>query len=334
MNKKKVYDYKDYPEEDWVESQVMRGVKDHCLRNVIAGTGDYIIQERDSYSKDRTDIRALIINGLYPVYLKYGLNLDVLTREALEKMIDEGNSLEFDQAYQYIWHELHIREDYTNLPFTMVDKELIFRMKRSKKYKEYTLLEKQDPVFIDTEAFFTEEFNNGGRPGYVYVGREDDEYIQRRVMSSIQKGKLKEMLSGAEEEYRIITPQSQCNEVTDIYYVLEYGLYPLMLHGHKEIKELTRKAIEEMIDSCDPIDLSQVYEYVCSELSTIEKYCNYPFTILDKELIKKIKIKKNELENLLKETKVDGMTVWDGAEFYEKKFDIFSNTDEFFSQNL
>ena len=330
MIKKKKYNSKDYSTREWIEEMILKGKKGGYLKQIFSGIdSNYRIQERDTYDKTLTDTYYLIVSGLYPVYLKYGYDLDKLTRKVLEEMIDGGNPQEYNQVYQYIWNELRLREKYTDLPFIVVDKDLIYKMKKSDNY--WDSLDKND-AFADPEAFFCEEYNNGGRQGYVYIKQQEDEYIQRCIKNSIEKGKFKDILCGDKEEYRIITPQSQCQDVTDIYRVLRRGLYPLYLEGFKEIKDITRKTIEEMIEECNPIALSQVYEYVYNESRIIENYCNYPFSILDKELINRIRNTKSVMEKMLKSTVVDNMTVWEGIEYYENKLAIFTNTEEFFRE--
>ncbi|MBO4458126.1 MAG: hypothetical protein J5802_10435 [Butyrivibrio sp.] len=350
MALRKTYNSKDYSTRAWIEEGVKKGVDGGALKLYFSGTNSSCrIQERDTYLKNLTDVSYLIVNGLYPVYLKWNLNLDVLTRKTLEAMIDGGNPLELFQVYQYVCEESELREDYNNLPFIVVDKELIYKMKAKRlemeeELKETTVdgymsvwkvtenIESTVDEFIDPESCFCEEYNNGGKKGYVrnkYDGREE---IKMLIEKSIKNGNFIDVMLGTKEEYKVSLPAPMESTFSDMYYLIRYGLYPLYLDEHYEIKDITRETIDEMVDSDDPVALYQAYQYAASEALITERYCHYPFTILDKDLINRMKKKRIEMEQPLKETNIDIMSAWQVTKNNEEVCDVFNNTDEFFKE--
>ncbi len=347
---KNKYTISDWTNYEWIEEKVKKGVSSGGLKQYIAGIdNNYRILVRNSYFLELTDIHYLILGGLYPVYLKYGFDLDKRVRKNLEEMIDGGDPRELFQVYNYEIEEIGLRDDYSKLPFVVIDKELVYKLKK-KILESEELLKKATvdgwPIwemtknmeirgeFKDPEAFFCEEYMNGGRKGYVYVAREEDEEIQKRIEDSIAVGKFRNLLRGTEEEYRILSIVPQGKLLTDIMCVLEDGLYPLYLNGFHDVKNIIRKELEEMVNSADPIDLIQAYEYISSETYNIKLNCNLPFIVVDRELIYIAKKRRIELENLLKEIPVSIHTAWEITERIEKNYDAFNNTDEFCKEFL
>lgn len=330
--KKKTYDINNFESQEWAEQRVLNAVKCGCLKLVIYGAvPDYRINNRYSYYQDLTDAEDLIRYGLYPVYLKYGLNIDELTRKAIEEMIENGSEREVSQAFDYIMSELSNREDYSNLPFSIVDKELMYKLKDRLKKDNSDMGKDWNPL-VDPDAYFSEEYLNGGRHGYVHVPYDDEKDVMNRIMEAINNGHFVDLMIGEKEEYRVRSSDSQTS-YTDMYDLINNGLYPLYLSGMHEIKKMTRNAIETMVDSGNPIALFQVYDYISKEVFVIENCCNYPFSILDKELISIIKRKRIDMGEILKYTVVDNKTVWERAEQREK-MRVFSDTDAFFKEYM
>ena len=349
MFNRKIYNYKNYTEEDWVESKVIKGIENHCLKDVINGIDGYRVQERDSYLRECTDVGALIFNGLYPVYCKQGLNIDVITRNALEEMIEGDDPRELFQAYVYASEELSLREGYDNLPFILVDKKMICKLKK-KILESENVLKKATidgyPIwsmigeiftcdeYLDPDAFFTEEFNNGGRRGYVHLKHDDEDKIKELVSKSIHEGNLMDVMLGWKDEYRVCDKDWQ-EKCTDTFVNIERGLYPLYQEGYSEIPQMVSETIDSMIDSNEPMALVQAYEYARAESYFVQNYSNLPFIFLNKKLIEKMKNKRVELKQELEQIVFyESITAWANMEAIEKKFYAFSNTNEFFSQNL
>lgn len=138
---KEKYIITDCKDGEAVEEAVVYGIRKGNLRSYFYGMdSDYRIVGRDTGSCDLTDVGYLIEAGLYPVFQKYGFGLAGLTKRALEEMIN-GDPKEYSQVYQYVVHEMGLRDKYSDLPFTIVDKEFIDKMKKSKNYSGSELLE-------------------------------------------------------------------------------------------------------------------------------------------------------------------------------------------------
>lgn len=332
MLEKKKFDSKDFDTRDWIKEMVIKGVKEGNLKQYFSGIDkNYRIQERDTYDKTVTDTYYLIVSGLYPVYLKYGYDLDKETRKVLEEMIDGGDSREYAQVYWYIWNELHLRDNYTNLPFVVVDKELIYKMKGADEYSKMKSLEKNE-AFADPEAYFCEEYINGGRKGYVQKVYNNEDNIKSIVKKGIEEGELKEVIAGRNETYRIEPKSYSAVAHTDILRMIVNGLFALYCEGMKDIKNITRKSLEEMIDADNPHDLYQVFSYAHTELFLMEKYSNLPFVVMDIDLVEKLKNKRAEMKDALQAFDIDGLSAWEITGNMERNYDAFSKTEEFFKE--
>lgn len=347
---RKKYDWTKEATREWIEKVVIEGIKGNNLRAVFLGADNaYIIQERDTEIKTLTDMHYLIISGLYPVYMKYNLGGGDIVRSILEEMIDSGNPYELFQVYDYVKEESKLRDDYYGLPYITVDKTLIYNMKKKRKEMEKELkeankldgynaweitgnIEKNCDEFQDPEACFCAEYNNGGKKGYVYLKQDNDGRIKKVIEECLENGNLVDVIWGEKAEYRIEKTNYRLTGYTNTKLLIEEGFFPLFKSGNIELEDKVRTVLLQMVESDNPTVFYQAYEYACNETKLMEKYCNLPFYVMNKELIKKMKKRRLEMEASLKETPIRKLTAWEITGNMERNYDAFSKTEEFFKE--
>ena len=336
---------------EWIERAVIDGIKKGTLKDYIAGIDSSCrIQESATFVKSLSDIFILIRGGLYPVYVKYNLGGKKQIQEALEEMTASGNPYELFQVYEYVSEESRLRDDYYNLPFIVVEKTLIYKVKKKRREMEAELketiieghynawvltenIEKSCDEFIDPESCFCDEYNRGGKKGYIQKSM-DGEGTKELIVDALKSGNLLNVMLGKEKKYRIFASDSGIKELTDMEELIENGLFPLYENGHTELKCLVSDNLEKMVTSLDPISLYQAYEYIGEETILLSKYCNLPYVVANKELIEKMKKTRLELAESLKRTPIRKSSAWDITGNIEKNYDAFSNTEEFFKENF
>ena len=117
------------------------------------------------------------------------------------------------------------------------------------------------------------------KPNTEMIDRYMKPYLNAKEQNDIQKCFL-----GYDERFRVYNNDSFIKCLTDPEVLLEYVIYPLYLDGDLTVKQALIDTVLKFVDSANPIEFFQAFNYLCGEEMLLKVYKELPFVIFDKNI--------------------------------------------------